>query len=144
MNCNPTSHRSPATVLLAAVALLAGCTNPRPADNRDAALEGRRLGEWRRGESNPGRRGTAVGHESRKRPLVLFDHPGGARHVPPNGHRVPKPSALCCQHHSVSAAQSGCCRPRRPPLAKPECSRRRNMRRFGTVLNLANSPSCDA
>src|SRR5262249_44287565 len=61
-------------------------------------VEGRRLGEGRRGESNPGRRGPAVSYGPRKRALPSFGYPGNARRVPSCGHRVPKTSTLCHQH----------------------------------------------
>jgi len=61
-------------------------------------VAGRRLEEWRRGESNPGRRGAAVNHGPRKRALIPFDYPGSTRQVPSFGHRVPKTSALPHQH----------------------------------------------
>src|SRR5262245_29815802 len=52
------------------------------------------LAEWRRGESNPGRRGLAVNHGPRKRAPISSGYPRSTRQVPSFGHRVPKTSAL--------------------------------------------------
>jgi hypothetical protein len=48
-----------------------------------------------------------VTHGPTKRTLISFDYPGSTFPVRPFGHRMPKTSALSCQHHSVVTAQSG-------------------------------------
>src|SRR4030095_14033141 len=55
----------------------------RPAADRDVRLVAS-LRWWKRGESNPGRRGTEVNHGQRKRDLISFAIPGApatSRHL---------------------------------------------------------------
>ena len=70
-------------------------------------LRSRRLGQWRRGESNPGRRAAAVDHGPRKPTLASEDYPGSACQLPSFGHRLPKPRALGHQHGAALGLSSG-------------------------------------
>jgi hypothetical protein len=62
--------------------------------------------EWRRGESNPGRRCTKVGHGLGKRDFISFDYPRSTRQIPLFGHRVPGPSK---PDRQLSSADGGMC-----------------------------------
>jgi hypothetical protein len=68
--------------------------------------------QWRRGESNPGRRGSEVIHGPRKRALISFDYPDSALAVPPFGHWVPRTSTLYCQQWLLRVPLKGGCQPR--------------------------------
>src|SRR5262245_42138824 len=116
-------------------------------------VESRRVGEWRRGESNPGRRGAAVNHGPRKPALTSLDYPGSTRQVLPFGHRVPKTSVLGHQRGakrvpSERASTRARCRtfprgtrPRRDRGSTPKDPQESNLTRKAERFPPTNLPS---
>src|SRR5262249_33545655 len=111
------------------------------------------LRQWRRGGSNPGRRGAAGNHGPRKPPTTSPDDTGGTRQVLPFGHRVPKTSVLGHQRGakrvpSERASTRARCRtfprgtrPRRDRGSTPKDPQESNLTRKAERFPPTNLPS---